>query len=221
MAALDAQAAGGEVSSRFAEERPLLRPLPAVAFESRRVVPVAVRSNATVRVDGAWYSVPCGWARADATAYVGVDEVEIARSGERVTHPRVRAGGKRISYLHYLPELATKPQAVRQVARELVPELGPPYDRLWRLLLEAHGEREAARVLARVLGALCRHGDEPVRRALDLALEGERLDLMALARIVGRPRAPEVAVPQSLAGHVVETVRLSDYDRLLAVEVGA
>lgn len=221
LGALDAEAREGEVARRFAEERGLLRAAPEVRFEARRVVPVAVRSNATVRVDNVWYSVPCAWARADATAYVGVGEVEIAREGERVRHPRGRAGEKRISYRHYLPELATKPQAVRQVAAELVPELGPPYDRLWHLLREAHGEREGARVLAKVLGALCRHGEEPVRRALDLALAGERLDLMALARIVERPRIADVAVPSSLAAHVVEAARLEDYDRLLAAEVGA
>lgn len=221
LGSLAAQASQGEVLRRFEEERPLLRASPGAPFECRRVVPVAVRSNATVRVDNVWYSVPCGWARADATAYVGVDDVEIVRAGERVRHPRGRAGEKRIAYRHYLPELAAKPQAVRQVADALVPELGPPYDRLWRLLLRAHGEREAARVLAAILGALCRHGEEAVRQALDLALAGERLDLLALARVVGRPRVAEVPVPETLAGHVVEATPLADYDRLLVAEACA
>jgi hypothetical protein len=218
-ASLDLQAREGEVARRFGEERGLLHPLPAVAFEVRRVVPVGVRSNAMVRVQGAWYSVPCAWARADATAYVGVDVVEIVRGGERVRYARARAGETRIRYRHYLPELAKKPQAVRQVAPVLVPELGPPYDRLWHLLREAHGEKEGARVLAKVLGALCRHGEEPVRRALEQALAGERLDLLALARFVERPRVPAVAVPPALAVHEVETSRIADYDRLLAAEV--
>ena len=80
-----------------------------------------------MRVEGAWYSVPSHWARLDATAYLGVEEVRIVCRGEEVTHPKERAGGRRIRYQHYLPELARKPQAVRQVALELVAELGEPY----------------------------------------------------------------------------------------------
>jgi hypothetical protein len=35
---------------------------------------------------------------------------------ENVTHPRVRFGTRQVRYRHYLPELARKPHAVRQVA---------------------------------------------------------------------------------------------------------
>lgn len=220
-ARLDVQAVETGVRQRFDEERPVFHALPGADFEARRVVPVEVRSNSTVRLENAWYSVQSSWARTDATAYVGVADVEIVRGAERVLHPRLRGGQKSIRYRHYLTELATKPQAVRQVAAELVPELGPPYDRLWRLLVETHGEREGARVLAKVLGALCRHGEEPVRRALEQALAGERLDLLALSRVTDRPRLPDAAVPVSLAGHVVESARVADYDQLLAGEVCA
>lgn len=41
------------VWERFAEERGLLRPEPAVAFEARRVQPVSVSRSALVRVEGA------------------------------------------------------------------------------------------------------------------------------------------------------------------------
>jgi len=60
-----------------------------------------------------------------------------------------------------------------------------------------------------------------VRQALDLALAGERFDLLALARVVGRPRVAEVPVPETLAGHVVEATPLADYDRLLVAEACA
>ncbi|MCK6555612.1 hypothetical protein L6Q96_13690 [Candidatus Binatia bacterium] len=52
---------------------------------------------------------------------------------------RKRFGEKRIRYRHYLPELAQKPQAVRQVAAELLSELGEPYGALCRLLVDSHG----------------------------------------------------------------------------------
>jgi transposase len=218
LADLDQQAAGGDVLARFEQERAYLVELPGVAFEARRVVPVEVRSNATVRIEGAWYSVPSAWARTDALAKVGVDAVEITRGAGRVTHVRVRSGQKSVRYRHYLSELAKKPQAVRQVAPELVAELGPPYDRLWTLLTQSHGEREGGRVLAKVLGAVCRHGEEPVREALEQALAGERLDLLALGALTARPRPAEVAVPATLAGHSVESAAATDYDWLHAAQ---
>lgn len=116
------------------------------------------------------------------------------------------------------PALATKPQAVRQVAADLIPEFGPPYDRLWRILVETHGEREGAPTLAKVLAALVRHGEQPVRVALEEALAGDRLNLLPLARIGERPEILEVAMPASLAGQVVERPRLAEYDQLLTQE---
>ncbi len=80
--------------------------------------------------------------------------------GESVSHPRARFGVRQVRYRHYLPELARKPHAVRQVAPELIAELGAPWSGLWDLLTAAHGELEAARVLTRLLGAVCEHGKE-------------------------------------------------------------
>ena len=119
-------AEGKSVLERFGEELERMRPLPPVPFQVAKVVPVSVRSTSVVKVEGAWYSVPSRWARLDATAYVGVEEVRIACRGEEVIHPRERFGGRRIRYQHYLSELARKPQAVRQVAPELVAEVGEP-----------------------------------------------------------------------------------------------
>ena len=41
------------VAERFAREEPLLRPLPQVAFEPRRMQPVSVNRSAMVRLEGA------------------------------------------------------------------------------------------------------------------------------------------------------------------------
>ena len=68
---------------------------------------------------------------------------------------------------HYLPELAHKPQAVRQVAPELLAELGEPWSSLWQLLDTTHGRLEAARILAKLLGALEEHGEARLRPVLE------------------------------------------------------
>lgn len=208
-------AGGKSVLERFEEERPAMLSLPAVPFDVRRVAPVSVRSTATVQVEGAWYSVPSAWARLQATAYVGVQDVRIVCRGEEVSHPKQRFGGRRIRYRHFLPELAKKPQAVRQVMPELAVELGEPYGRLWQLLVDTHGPPDAARAFARVIGAINVHGEEEVRRALVAALESGRASLIELSAAGGRRPPAAVPVPPALAGYRVEAARAADYDALL------
>ena len=41
-------------------------------------------------------------------------------------------------------------------------ELGAPYVRLWRLLSTRYGELEAARVVAKLVGAIVEHGEQLV-----------------------------------------------------------
>ena len=206
------------VWERFAEERPLLRPEPGIAFDPRRVQAVSVSRSALVRVEGAWYSVPSRWAGLRATAYVGVDELTLCCRGEQVVHPRQRFGGRLVRYRHYLSELARKPQAVRQVAPELVAELGEPFGRLWTLLEPALGGHEAARTLARLLRTVHEHGEERVREVLERVLDEApgRFDELAVQRLLAEARPPAaVAVPPALRGYEVEAASAAGYDRLL------
>ena len=208
-------ARGISVAERFAQEREVLRPLPLRPFDARKVVAVSIRSTSTVKVEGAWYSVPSHWARLEATAYVGVEEVQIICRGETVTHPRQSFGNRSIRYRHYLRELAHKPQAVRQVAPELVEELGEPFGRLWVMLEGTYGAHDGARVLARVIGAIAEQGEAPVRQAIEAALRAPRSLQLPLAP-VGLPRpARTIPVPAALAAYQVPTARAADYDALL------
>ena len=209
---------GKTVLERFAEEQALLLPIRTPPFEPRKVVPCSVSRSARVRVEGATYSVPSSWALLEATAYVGPSDVRVMCRGESVVHPRQRFGGRRVSYRHYLPELARKPQAVRQVAAELLAELGEPFGAFWRLLVDAHGPREAARIFARVLAAVVAHGEAAVAQALTRALAADRTDLLALAEQIQRHASPSVPVPSTLAEHHVATASVATYDALLGGE---
>ncbi|MBK7993520.1 MAG: hypothetical protein IPK14_08850 [Blastocatellia bacterium] len=84
---------------------------------------------------------------------------------ERNNLPKQVPGSRYIRYRNYLPELARKPQAVRQVAPNLVTELGEPFPQLWEMLSSVYGGREAGRVLSRILGAVLEHGEEEVKRS--------------------------------------------------------
>jgi len=195
------------------EKQGLLQ-LPVAPFEARKTALVPVSSKATVQIGAALYSVPSGWARLEATAYVRVEDIRLVCRGETEVVPRQRRGGKRIRYRHYLPELAKKPQAVRQVAPELMAELGEPYGRLWSLLESRYGAREAARVLSRVIGAVVDHGSETVAEALEAALSAGRCDLLAMAGNLREPR-PVVEVPAALQRYEIEAGSPADYDVLL------
>jgi hypothetical protein len=208
-------AEGVLASERFAEEARQCLPLPAVPWPARRVVLVSVSRRSLVHIDAVQYSVPSQWAGLSATAYVGVETIRLTCRGEEVELSKQRRGTRAIRYRHYLPELAKKPQAVRQVAAELVAELGEPYGRLWELLVTRHGATEASRVLSRIVGAIVDRGEAEVAQALSRAMAQQRCDLLELQAPSSSVTPRCIAVPPALATYAVETARATDYDRLL------
>jgi len=213
---------GRPLSALFEEERAQLLPLPAAPFDPRCLALVAISHSATVKVAGAIYSLPERWARLEAEAWIGARDIRFCCRGEETLRPRQLPGGKRIEYRDYLRELSRKPQAVRQVAPELVAELGEPYRRLWMLLEQAHGGRHAGRILAGVLGAIHDHGEATVTVALKEALAAGTFaadgaeNLLALTRqLPPRPVLADTGVPQALRAVQVEAGCAADYDLLL------
>jgi len=174
---------------------------------------VSVSRQAMVHIEGSRYSVPSHWKNLQATAWVGVQDVRLVCRGEDFVVERIRRGHRHVQYRHYLSELAKKPQAVRQVAPELVAELGEPYGRLWQLLGTRYGAREGARVLARIIGAVLDHGPGPVAEALNQALAAGRCDLLALKPATEVPEPVEV--PQRLATYQIDSATAEDFDALL------
>lgn len=197
------------------EEYPRMKMLPGAPFQARKAVPISLSSKSTFIYDTVLYSVPTRMARLAAVAYIGPADILVICRGETIVKTRQRRGGRGVEYRHYLPELAKKPQAVRQVAPELVSELGSPYQKLWELLSDTHGSMEAARILTRILAAIVDHGEEAVKQAVELSLVGDRPNLLGL-RLPKRYH-PHVVVPESLANIEVEAVRAASYDRLLQI----
>lgn len=202
------------VAERFERERVSLSPLPGAFFEARQKRFVEASSRALVKVDGAEYSVPEEWARCSVLALVGPSEVTIARQGEETVHPR-RRRGRQVRYVHYLRQLSRKPQALRQVAPELLAELGEPFGLLWQRLLGDRAELDAARILSVVLVAIRDRGLETVRHQVAVAVAREQLDLLGLGVGARAPDVPLVVVPAALAAIEVESGLAAAYDRLL------
>jgi hypothetical protein len=178
---------------------------------------VSVSSRSLVKVDGASYSVWSTWARRDVTVYAGVDEITLVLGGDErvVVHPRQPFGGRSVDYRHYLRELAHKPQALRQVADELIAALGEPFAAAWRLLVDQHGPKQAARVFAQVLEAVEQRGQLAVAHDVSAALaSGEPLQLAVRAH-AAPPSVPLALLPSSLASIEVLAGAAADYDALL------
>jgi hypothetical protein len=139
----------------------------------------------------------------------------VGRDGQRITHPRQRFGERSIDYRHFLPELARKPQAVRQVLPELLRDLGPPFPAAWARLATQHGPREAARHLARILGQLETHGDTVVVAALQAALAAGTPLALALTPATRPIGLTAEAVPAALRHLEIGSGVAADYDAWL------
>jgi transposase len=214
LARLDARATTtATIATRFADDARAWRPVPD-PFQAAETTVVSVARRAIVRLGGVWYSVPSRWAGLDLIARVGPTTVTIiGPDGTEVAHPRKRFGARSIDYRHYMPELARKPQAVRQVLPDLLRDLGAPFPLVWDRLQDAYGPREAARRFAKVLGAIDTRGVTTVVPLLLQALATDApLALDALTAI----SAPTMAVPAPLREIAVDSGCAADYDAWLA-----
>ena len=211
--AVNADKQGRTVAERFEQERSHLRPLPERPFEPRQVEPVAVSRQALVQIDGAQYSVPSHWHSLQAMAYIGVADIRLECRGAHITVAKEARGGRSVNYRHYLGELATKPQAVRQVAPELLNELGDPYVKLWALLSGRYGDLDAARVVAKLAGAIVEHGERLVTDTLQEILAGG-----AATPAPQSVNPAAVMVPSTLQAYTIEATPAAHYDTLLEAQ---
>jgi transposase len=204
---------------RFADDHAAMLPVPSVPFRSARcLLGVAVSSRSIASIEGAQYSAWSTWARRDVTVYAGVDDITLVASGDDrvVVHPRQPFGGRSVDYRHYLRELAHKPQALRQVVDELIVALDEPFAAAWRLLVDQHGPKQAARVFAQVLRAIEDRGERAVAADVAAALKsGEPIQLAVRSPACASPELPVEHLPASLVGIEVRSGAAADYDALL------
>jgi transposase len=200
------------ISTRFVEEQQAWRPV-TEPFVAEATTVVTVTPRALVRIEGASYSVPCRWAGLDLVVHIGPSTITIVGlDTTRVTHPRLRFGARSIDYRHYLPELARKPQAVRQVLPDLLRDLGAPFPLVWARLQDAYGSREAARRFAKILGTLVTSGAPVVIPALLRALAtGAPLAVAGVAVTT----TPTIEVPAALRAIEIASGCAADYDAWL------
>src|SRR5262245_63238366 len=195
----------------LAAERGSLRPIPANAFEARRVELAQANSLSLVRFDGNDYSVPTAYAHQAITVVGGLDEVRLVCRDHLVARHRRHWGKEHVSFdpVHYLALLERKPGAFDH-ARPLEQWELPGGFAVLRRRFEAAWGEVGVRHFIQVLRLLekCSLGElaTAVERALAIGvttadavrvlLEVTRESPVRLFRLDGRPHLAGVSVPQ-------------------------
>jgi len=208
---------------RFQQERPHLRPLPAVPFNTDEVLPVVVTSHARVGYDGNRYSVPPALARKPVTLRANAAEVWIVDEGREVTrHARCYERG----------QLIVRPEdrlaALKLRRRRQASQCEEEFDALGTLAREFHLKLLSMPVkttvhLRRLLGLVRLYGRQDVLAAIVRALEYKIHDAAYVeALLLQERRRRELPSPTPLQPkrrELIEDIHLEEpdparYDRL-------
>jgi transposase len=199
----------------WAEETRCMRPT-VEPFVCCQIAKAFASRQAIVRFLGAFYSVPCEWNGLEILIRIFPERLEMVHRDQVVHHPRMKGGKRSIDYRHYLRELSRKPQALRQVAPELLAVMGEPFASAYARLQQKHEPREAARMFAEILRLVQRFGQPFVAERLTEALDKDRALLFTLRENVAEISAE--SIPESLRVQVA-AAKASDYDYLLEAGV--
>jgi transposase len=215
------------VGEAWAQERPLLRALPAERFDATETAAPRVDAKSLVTVRQNRYSVPVALAGLRVAARIGARELTISHAGRVVArHERLHGKfGTSAQLDHYLELLERKPGGLehslalaQQRERGAWPQA---FDELWAALTGRYGRSEAARQMVDVL-MLCRdHGPDQVALAVRGALTAGAHDGRAVAVLARRAQttapapAPLTGLQPRLAAHARPAPDLTDYDQLL------
>jgi len=208
---------------RFGQERPHLRPLPPMAFDTDEVVPVIVTPHARVRYDGNRYSVPPSLVRKPVTLRANATEVWIVDQGREVRrYPRCYERRRLIG--HPDDHLAALKLRRRRQASQCEDE----FDALGPLAREFHLKLLSMPVkptvhLRRLLGLVRLYGRQEVLAAIMRALEFQIYDAAYVeALLLQERRRRELPSPTPLQPQrreLIEDIHLEEpdpgrYDRL-------
>ena len=185
----------------LADDRAAMLPLPANAFEPRRVEQRRANSLSLVRFDRNDYSVPTAFAHHELTVTGGIERLEISSGPEFVaTHPR-QWGTEQTTYdpRHYLALLERKPGAF-DFARPLERWQLPLCFGLLRRRLEADLGSTGTREFIKVLRLMERASLHQLTGAVEAALRIGATSADAVALILYH-RAEQPVGLFSLDGH--------------------
>ena len=204
---------------RFQQERSLLRPLPAIPFDTDEVVPAVVSPHARIAFDGNRYSAPPQFVRRPVTIRASRDELRVLHEGQVVAqHVRSYERGQ----LLVLPDHRLAALALRQRSRGTALEqefdaLGPEA-RQFHLHLNSRPVKTSVH-LRRLLGLAQLYGRTEVLAAISRALELATYDAAYVENLLlaerRRRQLPTPTLPTPQRRELIDDIELEPADPAL------
>jgi transposase len=201
---------------RFEQERPYLRPLPAIPFDTDEILPVVVTPHARVHYDGNRYSVPPGLVRKPVALRANATEVRILDQGREVArHPRCYEKGQLLRLPdHHLAALKLRRRRQADQREEEFDALGPEA-REFHLKLLTMPVKPTVH-LRRLLALARLYGRKEVLAAIRQALQYQTYDAAYVeALLLQRRRRRELPSPMPLQPkrrELIEDIHLEEPD---------
>jgi transposase len=204
---------------RFEQERALLRPLPAIPFDTDEVVPAVVSPHARIAFDGNRYSVPPQCVRRPITVRANRDELRLLHEGQVVAqHVRSYERGQ----LFVLPDHRLAALAFRQRPRQqaLAQEFDAwgPEARAFHLHLNSRPVKTGVH-LRRLLGLAKVYGRTEVLAAMARALALETYDAAYVENLLlaerRRRQLPTPTLPTPKRRELIDDIELEPADPAL------
>jgi len=209
---------------RFQGERPLLRSLPSLPFDTDEVVPRVVSTHAQVEFDGNRYSVPPGLARKTVTLRADGGELRVLYAGQVVAQ-HARSYERRQSIVlpeHRLAALQQRKRSARTTLEQQFDDLGPEA-RQFHLQLKTRPVKTGTH-LRRLLVLVRLYGRREVVAAIVRATHLETYDAAYVENLLlaerRRRELPTPTLPSPRRRELIEEIELdlvdpAVYDRFL------
>jgi transposase len=204
---------------RFQQERTLLRPLPAIPFDTDEIVPAVVSPHARIAFDGNRYSVPPRFVRRPITLRANRDALRLLHEGQVVAqHVRCYERGQLLVLPdHRLAALSLRQRPRQQALEQEFDALGPEA-RAFRLHLSSRPVKTSVHV-RRLLSLARLYGRTDVLAAMARALELATYDAAYVENLLlaerRRRQLPTPTLPTPQRRELIDDIELEPADPAL------
>jgi transposase len=201
---------------RFQRERSLLRPLPAIPFDTDAVVPAVVSPHARIEFDGNRDSIPPGLARRPVPIRASRDEVRVLHQGQVVAQQgRCYQRGQLIVLPDHRLAALTLRRRSRSSALELEFDALGPQARQFHLHLKSQPVKTGVH-LHRLLSLARLYGPAEVLSAIARALELAAYDAAYVENLLlaerRRRQLPTPTLPTPSRRELIDEIELEPAD---------
>jgi transposase len=201
---------------RFERERPLLRPLPAIPFDTDEVVPAVVTPHARIAFDGNRYSTPPQFARRPVTIRASRDEIRVLHEGQVVARHARSYEHRQLIVLpdHRLAALGLRRRSRSTALEHAFDALGPEA-RQFHLHLRSQPVKTGVH-LRRLLGLAQLYGAAELLSAISRALDLAAYDAAYVENLLlverRRRQLPTPTLPTPKRRELIDEIELEPAD---------